>query len=224
LKDPVQKPIEEILSAFSAFCEKCSCFLSNENRQVYVLPVIQVKPENRTVLLELPGGRTKPLDVSLTWQATLRVRESVGKMNVESISIREKGLLVKFCSEVMVSTPRSYIRMAADSRSPVFMSFESSKFSMEGVLTDFGVGGAGLRLESNPELVEEEIVYKIKFTIRGSKFFVATARVAHVANYENEWHLGLAFDQISESAQQGLKEAIQELKERKLGYLVSVDG
>jgi len=224
LKDPIQKPIEEVLASFSTFCNKCSCYLVNEKRQLYVLPVIQVQAENRKVILELPGGRTKPLDIDLNWQATLRVCESIAKMTVVNMVIEEQGLCVKFNPEVMVSTPRSFIRMEANSRSPVYLRFQSSKFSMEGTLTDFGVGGVGLRLESDPELSEEDFVYKVKFTVKGTRFYIATARVAHVEKCENEWHLGLAFDQVSEITKQGLSEMVQSLQQRKLDYLVSIDG
>ncbi len=224
MKEAVEKPIGDVLKSFSVLCDRCKCFLTNDKRQLYVLSVVKVDTDKKLIWLKKPGGRNRALNLEQKWSATLRVAESVAKMDVESIVSNGNQLIVKLDSNVQVTSLRSHIRMQAKSRSPVYMSFESSRFSMEGVLTDFGMGGAGLSLDADPELSEGDIVYRVKFVINGIKFFIATARVAHLECLEHEWHVGLAFDHISQQTKIGLTETIHSMKERKMNYLISVEG
>jgi hypothetical protein len=224
LKDPILKKTNEVLAHFQSTCLKCQGVLINQNRQMYVLPVKQVNPEDGEVILEAPGGRSRPMNPDDHWQATLRMDGSVAKMNVKAIELSEGEITMRMQPEVMVLQPRSTVRFPTASRSPVFVNFTGPEFSMEGQLTDFCLGGAGITLDSDPGVQEGDYVSKVKFYLRGVRFFMVTARVAHVEMRQKKWYLGLAFDEIPESTLRDIEEIVRTFKERKLDYMVSIEG
>ena len=224
MKDPVRRHTKEILSKFKSTCQHCQCFLINKQRQMYVLHVKAVFPEKGLVRLQTPGGRNRPLDLNSDWKATLRFHDDIAKLEVDELIQDGEEILAKLRPDVIVFTPRSTVRLKTESRSPVYANFEASKFAMEGELLDLSLGGAQLSLDLDPDLEEGDFIYKFKFYLRGIRIFMPTARVAHLEKTQFRWNVGLAFDHISDTLSLDLQAIIDSNKEKKLNYLISVDG
>jgi len=222
--DSVRKQTEDLLSKFKSGCDRCECFLINEERVMYVLKVHKVSPRDGQVELIAPGGRNRPIDPEAKWHATLKMEGDVARLEVEEMQVADGKVRVRLQPDVIVFHPRSTVRMNAESRSPVFVNFETANFALEGEMLDFSLGGARLFLVSDPELKQGEFVYKVKFYLKGRRYYLATARVAHVEQCRGNWTLGLAFDDVPDVIEDDLKGIIDELNEKKMDYFISVDG
>ena len=184
-----------------------SCYLSNSDKQLYMLTVKQIDPENLRIDLKPPEGRVNPIDPNHNWDLSFRDRNGAYRATIRTMTVEDSVVCINLQSYLQFLARRKSIRLPANSRNPITIRFTHQGKPLEGVLADFSLQGVGVFVPSGCELAIDEIISDGSFSIRNHAVSFSSARIANTAFSGNRLRVGLHFGVLSADQAETITEA-----------------
>ncbi|MDJ0836669.1 MAG: PilZ domain-containing protein [Acidobacteriota bacterium] len=189
------------------------CFLANRRKQVYTLDIVQMEPQKLRLGLSRPAGRRNPIDTSAEWELSFRDGEGAYHGNVVSlVPVDDRLIWAQLPEEMDFLVRRRSIRLATGGRNPTSVSFDHGKDHLNGFLVDISLEGLGIQIPGHKPsacpLTIEDAVTNARFELRSFPINIASAKVAHISQTDDDWRVGLQFVKPAEDEMTALRDLI----------------
>ena len=183
-----------------------TCYVANSNKQLYHLNVSFINAVDLCVEVEAPGGRTTPIDPSMTWDLSFRDKKGCYQAPVRRLLTRENSLVLFLESYLFFLARREKVRLPVESRSPTNIGFSYHGDDRQGFVIDFNLEGVGIQVDNDISLEVNEIIENGSFELRNRQVEFQTARIAHIAFTEEGQRVGLQFQKMDHNQEETVKQ------------------
>lgn len=197
----------EVLSAFQANRRIKTCFLADTAKRLYTLEVIQIQPDNLTIELKAPQGRSSPIDPNQRWTLTIRDQKGAYRAVSTKMLVRPSSLFLVLEDRILFMARRKNIRLTAESRNPIDIRFLHQDRRQRGFLVDFNAEGIGIHVPERIAFAVDDLLADGSFELRSHHVSFDSARIVHIAHLENGMRLGLELKQLSASQEASIHAA-----------------